>query len=103
MVNISGFIIDLLLDLAGEVIGHFLPGARSEARFQKHIMRLKEEPWFASLEKDYRYEYIIFQNRKVKRFLNSEKNIKMIISMEEEKERFINMVKEEHIKFTRVY
>ena len=66
------------------------------------MIRLKEEAWFSSLEKDYRYSYIIYQNSRVKRFLSSEKNVKMIISMDEEKERFINLVIEEHVKFTRL-
>ena len=66
------------------------------------MIRLKEEAWFSSLEKDYRYSYILYQNSRVKRFLSSEKNVKMIISMDEEKERFINLVIEEHVKFTRL-
>jgi hypothetical protein len=66
------------------------------------MIRLKQEAWFSSLEKDYRYSYIIYQNSRVKRFLSSEKNVKMIISMDEEKERFINLVIEEHVKFTRL-
>ena len=54
------------------------------------------------MEKDYRYEYIIYNNSKVKRFLSSEKNVKMITSMDEEKEKFISLVKEEHARFTRL-
>jgi hypothetical protein len=86
------------LDLAGELAGHLIPSP--EAKFEKHINRLKEEAWFAELEKDYRYTYIIHQNRRVRRFLCSEKNIKLILSMDEEREKFINLIKEEHVKFT---
>jgi hypothetical protein len=86
------------LDLAGELAGHLIPSP--EAKFEKHIIRLKEEDWFSELDKDYRYEYIIHQNRRVRRFLCSEKNIKLILSMDEEREKFINLVKEEHVKFT---
>ncbi len=95
-------VIELLLDLAGEIIEYFIPDQATESKFIKHIERLKEEEWFATLEKDYRYSYIIYQNRKVKRFLCNEKNVKMILSMDVEKENFINLVKEEHKKLTGV-
>lgn len=91
----------MLFDLAGDLISHFIPSP--EGKLEKHIKRLKEEDWFSSLEEDYRYSYIIHQNRKVRRYLCNEKNIKMITSMDEEREKFIKMVKEEHIKFTRLY
>jgi hypothetical protein len=64
--------------------------------------RLKEEAWFSSLLLDFRYEYIIYNNNRVKRFLSSERNVKMILSMDVEKEKFITLVKEEHVKFTRI-
>jgi hypothetical protein len=91
-------IIDLLIYLAGEIIGHLIP--ERSTKFEKHMNRLKEEAWFSELEKDYRYGYIINSNRAVKRSLNREKNIKMITSMDSERENFIRLVKEEHAKFT---
>lgn len=94
-------ILGLLFDIAGEVIGFFIPNPKT--KFEKHIERLKEEEWFSSLLADYRYSYIIYENRKVRRFLSSERNLKMIISMDAEKENFIRLVKEEHAKFTRLY
>jgi hypothetical protein len=99
---ISNFIIDLFFDIFGELVGHFIPDWSPESKFEKHMKRLKEEAWFSSLLEDYRYEYIIFQNNRVKRFLCNEKNIKMIISMDDEKEKFIRLVKEEHVKFTKL-
>jgi hypothetical protein len=93
---------DLLFDIASEIIGHFIPHLLSKSKFEKHIIRLREEDWFSSMEKDYRYEYIIHNNSKVKRFLSSEKNVKMITSMDDEKEKFISLVKEEHARFTRL-
>ena len=92
-----------MVDLVGEAIGHFIPSLSPQSKFDKHINRLKEEDWFAAMEKDYRYAYIIYENRKVKRFLSNEKNIKMITSIDEEKEKFIRLVKEEHAKFTKLY
>ncbi len=88
------------MDLAGELVEHIIPSPA--AKFEKHIKRLKEETWFCELEKDYRYGYIIHQNRRVRRFLCNEKNIKLILSMDEGKERFIELVKEEHARFTKL-
>ena len=99
---ISSFLFDLLIDLAGGVIEFFIPDWSPKSKFEKNIIRLREEDWFATLEKDVRYSYIIHQNRKVKRFLSNEKNIKMITSMDFERENFIHLVKEEHAKFTGV-
>ncbi|MEH7439444.1 hypothetical protein V7182_18370 [Neobacillus drentensis] len=99
---ISNLLFDLLIDLAGGVIEFFLPDWSPKSKFEKHLIRLREEDWFTSLEMDVRYSYIIHQNRKVKRFLSIEKNIKMITSMDFERENFINLVKEEHAKFTGV-
>jgi hypothetical protein len=93
----------LLIDIAGDIIGEFIPDLSPKSKFEKHVSRLKEEAWFSTLEKDYRYGYIIFQNSKVKRFLSSERNVKMVLNMEEEKEKFISLIKEEHSKFTKLY
>lgn len=101
-ISISGFIIDLLVDIAGEIIEFLIPEWSPKSKFEKHLIRLREEDWFTSLEKDVRYGYIIHHNRKVKRFLSSEQNIKMITSMDFERDHFINLVKEEHAKFTGV-
>jgi hypothetical protein len=86
----------------GEIIGHFIPDLSPETKLEKNINRLKEEAWFAELEQDYRYGYIIHQNSKVKRFLKNERNVKMIISMDEEREKFVSLVKEEHVRFTKI-
>ncbi len=96
------FFVDLLIDIAGDIVGELIPDLSRDSKFEKHIKRLKEESWFSSLEKDYRYEYIIYQNSRVQRFLSSEKNLKLILTMEEEKEKFIHLVKEEHAKFTKL-
>lgn len=93
-------IIELLVEIVGEMIGHFLPDLSPQTKFEKHLTRLRKEAWFSSLEKDFRYEYIIHHNKQVKRFLSSEKHIKMITSMEEERENFIRLVKKEHERYT---
>jgi hypothetical protein len=73
-----------------------------QSKLEKLMLRLREEEWFSTLENDYRYEYIIHNNSRVKRFLSNERNVKMITSMDVEKERFISLVKEEHAKFTKL-
>ena len=95
-------IIEILIDLVAEIIGYFIPKLAPKTKFENNINRLKEEAWFSSLEEDYRYGYIIYQNRTVKRFLGNNNNVKMVLSMDEEREKFIRLVKEEHEKFTRL-
>ncbi|MGG3471437.1 hypothetical protein ABES02_28710 [Neobacillus pocheonensis] len=94
--------IDIVIDIALELVGFFIPDFSPKSKFEKHIIRLTEEAWFSSLEQDYRYGYIIYNNKNVKRFLSNEKNVKMIISMDIEREKFISLVKKEHVRFTRL-
>ena len=95
-------IIEILIDLVADIIGYFIPNLAPKTKFEKNITRLKEEAWFAALEEDYRYGYIIYQNCKVKRFLGNNNNVKMVLSMDDEREKFISLVKEEHEEFTRL-
>ena len=96
----------LIGDFIGELIGELLSGIlnaiipTSKSKLEKNIGELRGEDWFSQLDKDVRYNYIIWYNKKVKRFLSNEKNIKMITSMDFERENFIHLVKEEHAKFT---
>lgn len=64
------------------------------------MKRLRVEAWFIALEKDWRYGYILQNNTKVKQFIRNEKNLKMVLSMDEERDNFIHLVKEEHEKYT---
>ncbi|WP_040203492.1 hypothetical protein [Neobacillus jeddahensis] len=103
MIFISSILIDLLFDIGGAIIELLIPDRAFNSKFEKNVSRLKEEDWFFTMTKDYRYHYIIYQNRKVRRFLANEKHVKMILSMDEERENFIRLVKEEHARFTGIH
>lgn len=99
---ISNFLMDLLGEVAGEIIGHFLPDSKMNSIFITNIERLKDEKWFSDLYEDYRYNYIICRDGKVRSFLSTEKSVKLLTSMEEERDEFIRLVKDEHAKFVRL-
>ncbi|PEQ82479.1 hypothetical protein CN481_25030 [Bacillus sp. AFS006103] len=95
----------LIGDFIGELIGELLSGIlnaiipTSKSKLEKNIGELRGEDWFSQLDKDVRYNYIIWYNKKVKRFLSKPENIKLLKSSEEERERFIALVIKEHKKF----
>jgi hypothetical protein len=95
----------LIGDFVGELIGELLSGIlnaiipTSKSKLEKNIGELRGEDWFSQLDKDVRYNYIIWYNKKVKRFLSKPENIKLLKSSEEGRERFIALVIKEHKKF----
>ncbi|MFD0048038.1 hypothetical protein ACFVHQ_01650 [Actinomycetes bacterium NPDC127524] len=96
----GSFIIEFLFEIAVEAIFHWRPKRLREKILARHINRLRKEDWFYELERDYRYEYIISQNSRVRKFLSREKNIKLITNVDAEKDKFIKLIEEEHHKFT---
>lgn len=96
----------LISDFIGDLIGELLSGLlnviipTSKSKLEKNIGELRGEEWFSQLDKDYRYNYIIWNNKKVKRFLSKPEHIKLLKSSEEERESFIALVMKEHKKFT---
>ncbi|WP_026694058.1 hypothetical protein [Peribacillus kribbensis] len=64
------------------------------------IEDMKKEPWFLALIKDYRYEYIIQNNKAIHIYLKQPANIKLLKHSEEERQNFISLVKQEHHRFT---
>ncbi len=98
MMLISDFIGDLIGELFSGILDAIIPIPKS--KLEKNIGELKGEEWFSQLDKDVRYNYIIWHNKKVKRFLSKPENIKILKSSEEERERFIALVIKEHKKFT---
>jgi hypothetical protein len=97
MIIISDFLIDLIGDLIGGLVEAIFPTPMS--KLEKNIDELKEEEWFSNLNIDVRYNYIIWHNKKVKHFLRKPENIKILKSSEEEREKFIQLVIEEHKNF----
>lgn len=92
-------IVDLIFDLLGSLLQWIIPTPKST--LEKHIEELKGEEWFSQLAQDYRYGHIIGSNKKEKRFLGKPQNIKILKSNEEERAKFIHLVKQEHEKFVR--
>ena len=98
----------LISDFIGELIGELVSGLLNaiipipKSKLEKNIGELKGEDWFSQLDKDVRYNYIIWNNEKVKRFLSKPENIKLLKSSEAERERFIALVIEEHKRFVRI-
>ncbi|MCM3117705.1 hypothetical protein M3610_20750 [Neobacillus sp. MER 74] len=90
-------IADFIIDLIGALIEAMIPTPKS--KLEKNINELKEEEWFADLDKDVRYNYIIWHNNKVKRFLKKPENVKILKSSEWEREKFIQLVIKEHKRF----
>ncbi|MFJ5717653.1 hypothetical protein [Neobacillus sp. NPDC093127] len=94
---ISDFIVELLSSLLQSII------PTSKSKLEKNINQLMGEEWFSQMNNDYRYNYIIWHNRKVKRFLSKPENVKILKSKEDEKEKFIRLVIQEHQKFVKLY
>lgn len=81
--------------IAESLLFLFIP----ESKFEKNVEKLKQEEWFATLDKDYRYNYIIWNNKKVKRFLTSTNNLNMLLIDDLEQTKFTELIKKEHLKY----
>jgi hypothetical protein len=70
-----------------------------KTKLEKSMDKLRDEKWFSTLIDDYRYSYIILNNRKVKRILVKPGNVEILMKSETEREKFIRLVEMEHKKF----
>jgi hypothetical protein len=70
-----------------------------KTKLEKSMDKLGDEKWFSTLMDDYRYSYIILNNRKVKRILVKPGNVEILMKSETEREKFIRLVEMEHKKF----
>lgn len=86
------FIIDLAIDIASYF---FTP----KTRLEKNVGILKNDPWFAVLEDDFRYNHLIWNNRKVTRYLGLNRNVDKLLKDDDEKAKFKKLLTYEHIKF----
>ncbi|MGK7379357.1 hypothetical protein ACSFXN_16110 [Planococcus sp. 1R117A] len=96
---IIGFIFEILLGLAEGFVEAALYFYTPSSKFEKNIERLKKVEWFAEFEDDFRYNYIIWHDRNVKRFLVRSKNVDLLLNDEKERLHFIELVKSKHLKF----
>jgi DNA-dependent RNA polymerase auxiliary subunit epsilon len=73
-----------------------------KSKLEKNIEQLMKEKWFSDLYQDARFEYIISNNKKIKRFLVKSENVEQLIKDEKTRNEFITLVKDEHLNFVRV-
>jgi predicted nucleotidyltransferase len=90
------FLVELIIDL---FVYGFIDLPFLKSKLEKNIEKLKSEEWFKQLEDDARYSYIIWNNRKVKRFLVKDRNIRLLRTDEQVRNEFIDLVKHEHVKY----
>ena len=88
--------LEFIFGLIGEAfLFFFIP----KSKFEKNVDKLKQEDWFVTLEEDYRYNYIIWNNRKIKRYLIKSSNLDRLIENKQEQKEFTELIKQEHLKF----
>jgi hypothetical protein len=89
----------LLEFIFGLIAESFLLFFIPESKFEKNVEKLKQEDWFVTLNEDYRYNYFIWNNSKVKRFISKSNNLNMLLIDDVEQKKFIELIKQEHLKF----
>ncbi len=70
-----------------------------KSKWEKNMDKLIDEEWFKQLNDDFRYSYIIRNNKKVKRILAKDDNIPLLQTDEQFRNDFIALVKDEHVKY----
>lgn len=95
------FLGSLILDIIGGSISSKIEDYfTNETKLEKHVKMLSGEKWFDELMKDYRYSYIVWHNKRVGGYLMELSNIHLLKKYEAEQDKFKEMVKQEHRKFT---
>jgi hypothetical protein len=87
----------LIFKVEQKVVGYLL----EPSQFEKNIGRLEQEDWFSSLMLDYRYAHTIRYNSKVKKRLEDEKTIDLLLGDREEQKKFAAQVHREYAKQAR--
>ncbi|HEY2420071.1 MAG TPA: hypothetical protein VGI04_01560 [Neobacillus sp.] len=85
-----------------ELIATMLMGFSPKSSMEKNMEKLKQEDWFLSLCEDYRYQHILFHSKKVKRTLRNKQMVEQLLSNAQEREWFIEMVKQEHEDYVKL-
>ena len=71
----------------------------SRSRLEKNVGVLKSEQWFVELEDDFRFNHLIWNNRKVMRYLGLNSNVDKLLKDDNEKVKFKKLLTYEHVKF----
>lgn len=88
--------VEFIMEMGVHVTSYFFT---SRKRLEQNIRTLKKEPWFAELEDDFRYNHMIWNNRKVMRYLALNNTVDKLIKDDNEKARFKKLLVYEHVKF----
>src|SRR5690606_28735808 len=88
--------IELIVELVLEGASYIYSPRR---KLEKNVAILNEDPWFAELEHDFRYNHLIWNNRKVVRYLSLSSNVDKLLKDSDEKAKFKKLLTYEHIKF----
>jgi len=89
-------VVEFIIELAFEISSYFFTPKK---RLEKNVGILKNDPWFAELEDDFRYNHLIWNNRKVTRYLGLNRNVDKILKDDDEKAKFKKILTYEHVKF----
>ncbi|WP_243522081.1 hypothetical protein [Bacillus pseudomycoides] len=84
-----------LFDVIADII-LFYP--RTDAKFKYHIAKLSEQEWFRDMHEDIRYTGLIWNNRKIKKFILSPANMKLLTKSKEKQEELIQLIHSEYEK-----
>lgn len=87
---------EFIIELMSEIFAYFFTPKR---RLEKNVGILKNDPWFAELEDDFRYNHLIWNNRKVTRYLGLNSNVDKLLKNNDEKAKFKKLLTYEHVKF----
>lgn len=94
---IGFFVSELLANAISNKIEDFFT---FDTKLEKHVKMLSGEKWFDELMTDFRYSYIVWHNKRVGGYLMELSNIRLLKKHKEEQDKFKEMVKQEHRKFT---
>ena len=90
------FVSEMAADKISRSIENFFT---NDTKLEKNVKRLAGQNWFDQLAEDFRYSHIIWNNKRVGRYLCEDSNIRLLEKDEVEQAKFIDMVKQEHRKF----
>ncbi|KEK23541.1 hypothetical protein [Bacillus gaemokensis] len=85
----------ILFDVIADII-LFYP--RADVKLKHHIAKLSEGEWFRKLHEDSRYTWLIWNNRKIKKFILSPANMKFLPKSKEKQKELIHLIHSEQEK-----
>lgn len=88
--------IEFTIGMAVQISSYFFTPKK---RLEKNVMILKTDSWFAQLEDDFRYNHLIWNNRKIIRYLGLRSNVDKLLKDDDEKAKFKKLLTYEHVKF----